>query len=412
MTEHYNRMQKRKNLKKNEVLKTKHTKLDEENDCFLGLAICNGDGKEERMEPIIRLRNERPFEEVFTLGTQIGEGTFGTVWDATHVATSNRFAVKKFEVAGRPKEVIDEFNNEIATLKMIEHEGIIQFEDYFKTDTHIHLVTELVYGGDLMENIIQRGCISEEATRAIVTNILNALIYLHSWRFVHRDIKPANILMVGPNDPVGVKICDFGVTTMLTDSGHCTGKVFTPGYGAPELIEGLPYSQKVDVYGLGIITFMLLTGCTPWSEKLWDNDIALNNAAKANDIDWAPEMWDSRSDNAMYFVNQATAVHPEHRLSAQDLLCHVWLSEDSSVNGNMVTLKNRSRRRRTCCFFPGRKSNGARHHASNGWDGASDEQKENHKAAGYESSTCNLKAWQDRRDKIEERVKRRERKFF
>ncbi len=123
---------------------------------------------------------------------------------------------------------------------------------------------EICYGNDLYDYLLARSFqITEEKAREIIKKITRALSFLHSYGIVHRDIKPENIMMTDSTNDANIKLLDFGLSKMIGPTEKCNERFGTLCYVAPELLMGEPYDKRVDLWSLGIISYMLLTGCFP-----------------------------------------------------------------------------------------------------------------------------------------------------
>jgi serine/threonine protein kinase len=133
-------------------------------------------------------------------------------------------------------------------------ETIVSVFEVFEDSDHVFIAMELMSGGTLMSRLLdeKKNYLDEASVRVITYQLLLALEYLHFKNVIHRDIKPANILMVGEHD-FRVKLADFGLSTLVSDSRLAMSNVGTNRYIAPEILlrDGRAYTSKVDVWSLG-----------------------------------------------------------------------------------------------------------------------------------------------------------------
>jgi len=126
---------------------------------------------------------------------------------------------------------------------------------------------EYIQGGDLFSYLEKRKFkISESRACFIVHSLATALYYLHSYGIVHRDVKPDNILMGDESDDSDVKLMDFGLSKMIGPNETCNESFGTFGYIAPEVLLRRPYNKGVDMWSLGVVTYILLSGRSPFQE--------------------------------------------------------------------------------------------------------------------------------------------------
>ena len=148
-----------------------------------------------------------------------------------------------------------------------KHPSIISLKDFCQDEINYYIIEELAEGGELFDAIISRESYSEREAQQLVRTLLYTLYYCHEYNIVHRDLKPENILLKRPNDYEHIKIADFGLANFVSDdtlyylqaeSGFSLSTVCgTPGYSAPEIIRGEHYGPAVDMWSLGVITYIL-----------------------------------------------------------------------------------------------------------------------------------------------------------
>ena len=208
--------------------------------------------------------------------------------------------------------------------------------DVIDTPDYLYIVLELAEGGELFDKIIEKTRFNETEAKLHFYQMASAIQYLHSKKICHRDLKPENILLCSQDDknPV-IKITDMGLsklvdlgTVLKTDCG-------TPKYKAPEIYKGSEtYSLKVDCWGLGVILYVLLFGSSPFSEE---RKIQGHTALKLKDqilsanYTFYPHLFDNISVEAKDLIQKCLKVEPSERISAEEILNHPWLTNDSDV---------------------------------------------------------------------------------
>lgn len=170
--------------------------------------------------------------------------------------------------------------NEVEIMKLIDHPHIVKIYEYFETELHIFIVMELLEGGELFEKIQKQKFFHEGKAKEIIRDILEALNYLHQRSIVHRDIKPENILF-SKNDVL--KIADFGTSKFFIKS-KMKNTHGTPYYIAPEVLEG-SYNEKCDVWSVGVIMYILLSGYPPFYGNC-DEEIMMRALKGKFDFKW------------------------------------------------------------------------------------------------------------------------------
>lgn len=210
-----------------------------------------------------------PFEEwnidfsELTIGTRVGIGFFGEVfrgiWNGTDVA------IKVFLEQDLTTENMEDFCNEIYILSRLRHPNVILFLGACMVPPHLSMVTEYMEMGSLYYLIHMSGQKKKLSWRRrlkIVRDICRGLMCIHRMKIVHRDLKSANCLV---NKHWTVKICDFGLSRVMTDSPMTdNSSAGTPEWMAPELIRNEPFTEKCDIFSLGVIMWELCTLSRPW----------------------------------------------------------------------------------------------------------------------------------------------------
>lgn len=196
----------------------------------------------------------------------IGVGAFGSVRLVEHKLTAVRYALKRIrkQNGAPPPEAL----RECSLLAENAHPFLLQFVDKFVGDTSIYILTELVTGGQLYRQVLEKmGVLSRKHAQFYVGSLVLTLEALHERSIVYRDLKPENVML----DHQGyVKLVDFGLAKRLEDSPHtytCSG---TPHYMAPEVIAGHGYGTECDIWSLGVIFFELVCGRLPFGAEAED----------------------------------------------------------------------------------------------------------------------------------------------
>jgi len=231
-------------------------------------------------------------------------------------------AIKCINKKNLKKDELQLLTREINIMQKLRHKSIIQLIDIFETPNDLFLVLELVYGGELLDQILERGSYSESDAANLIRQVLEGIAYMHRHGVVHRDLKPENLLCASANV---IKIADFGLSKDV-ESGNLQNSCGTPSYVDPEVLLGGQYDNEVDIWSIGVITYVLLCGFTPF---YGDNQRQLFERILHAKFDFPSPEWDDVSATAKDFVSKLLVVNPADRLSAEQAQTHPWIVEQA-----------------------------------------------------------------------------------
>ena len=225
---------------------------------------------------------------------------------------------------------------EALLMRSISHTSIVKLWHFYE-DAHVYyLVMDLIEGGELFHRIVKRSSYTERKARDCAKKVLEAIAYLHSEGIVHRDVKPENLLCVSEDSDTDVKLCDFGFATTIDklNPQKCLTRVCgTTAYLAPEIVTRQAYGQACDLWSVGCVVFILLSGYPPFSPQDDDDNNSstsmVDNIAQGNFAFHSP-YWDAISHDAKHFVTRLLTVDPASRMTANEALNHHWITEDAT----------------------------------------------------------------------------------
>ncbi|ESO93541.1 hypothetical protein LOTGIDRAFT_215945 [Lottia gigantea] len=271
---------------------------------------------------------ERDFEDVYSLGQVIGRGAYSTVYKCEQKGTGIFWAVKVIDKK-KHKHLI---STEVGILLKLKHPNIVRFKEALQTPTRAYLVLEYVTGEELFERITKKGHYSEKDAAKAVKDICSAVDYLHRNGIVHRDLKPENMLYENPTEGAHLKITDFGLSKILGNDLTMSTVCGTPMYCAPEVLEGKIYTQSVDLWSIGVITYILLSGYEPF---IAENDAEIYKKIIKCEYEFDSPYWDSISQNAKDLIRRLLSRDPKKRLSVTAALQHHWVRGTANKNVHM-----------------------------------------------------------------------------
>jgi len=249
----------------------------------------------------------------------IGQGSFSIVISVIRVSDNQRFACKvlsqKFLV---DHKIVDKFKREVEIFQSLNHSNIVRLVEMVSDDKLIYLIMEYCAKGDLYHFVASKGGLPDTTARLMFRQIVSAVRYLHSKSIVHRDLKLENILL---DSSLSIRLADFGFCREVPANTLLTTKCGSPAYTAPEVISQSSYNgQMADMWSLGVILFVILTGRIPWDAQ---NDTQLFFQIQTAHFH-IPEYICASAAN---LIGDLMHPQPEMRLSAEQALNHPWLDD-------------------------------------------------------------------------------------
>lgn len=268
----------------------------------------------------------------------IGKGGYSTVSLVRSKARPDMtFACK---IIPRQNDTKVKVDHEIQLMnKFRGHHEVIQLEEVFEDDENTYIIMENMTGGDIYQYFEEhKKDVSEDTVRKIIKKCLEALCACHSKNVVHNDIKPQNFMLRTHEDLDHIKLIDFGIsleTEQLGSMGPITEG--TPWFMAPESLSSKT-CKKSDVWSIGIMTHLLLTGRFPFNDKqniFKPSVYKIWNSILNDKLDFKKSYWGDISENAKDFIAKLLETDVCMRPTVYEALVHPWiLGQNSSLNIN------------------------------------------------------------------------------
>ena len=293
----------------------------------------------------------------------LGAGSYGVVRAAVSKKTGEVFALKTLKKAPWIKapasmQAVNYYHgkirNEVEVMRTIGGSlSVCYLYEAFEDDENCHLLMELCSGGELLDRVVIGS--SEEYREAKVANlvksVLRTTVQCHRRGIIYRDIKPDNFLFQTEDQDSPLKATDFGLAGKLPPNGeNLARRCGTPSYMAPEVIER-NYNSPADVWSAGVVTYQLLSGRLPFTDKInpRPNAKEVFRAILEDPIDFETDPWPEVSEDAKDFVKKLLNKDPDARPTARAALLHPWLTKsealwkaealkgkDTALNGQVV----------------------------------------------------------------------------
>ena len=259
----------------------------------------------------------------------LGEGSFASVYRVqnryTDVICAMKIIKKNFSCSAEDEKDIF---NEINILRMMDHPGVLKFFEFYSNKQNYSIVTELCPGGELFQQIIDRGPFDEKYSAFIMYQLFSAINYCHKMHIVHRDLKPENILIVDKDRngyPI-IKVCDFG-TSKIFQKGRAERKLVGSSYYiAPEVLSK-HYNEKCDLWSCGVIMYILLSARPPFGGQ---DDEEIMERVSTGEYDLESPPFNKLSSNALDLIKKLLTMDYNERISAEQALNHPWFKANKS----------------------------------------------------------------------------------
>ena len=288
----------------------------------------------------LAIQNKSLFDK-YEVKQKIGKGKFGLVKCGINKETKKPVAIKIMAKKNMDKSDLELAKVEIDILKIGQHPNIIKLYDIYENENYIYIIMEYCSGGDLLSYFEYHEYeLPETKVCEIIHKLSMAIYYLHSYGIVHRDLKPENILMTDLSPQADIRLLDFGLSKIVGNDEKCTEPYGTLSFVAPEVLQGKPYDKSVDLWSIGIITFLLLCGYLPFDDKHSEREIARQTIQ--DPVPYEEKIWNKYSPEAKAFVDGLLQKKPEKRYTIKEILEHPWIKKMDKVPEKRKDNKNRS----------------------------------------------------------------------
>ena len=286
----------------------------------------------------LAVQNKSLFDK-YEVRQKIGKGKFGLVKSGINKETHKQVAIKIMAKKNMDKSDLELAKVEIDILKISQHPNIIKLYDIYENENYIYIIMEYCSGGDLLSYFeYYEYELKETKVCEIIHKLSMAIYFLHSYGIVHRDLKPENILMTDLTPEADIRLLDFGLSKIIGNEEKCTEPYGTLSFVAPEVLQGKPYDKSVDLWSIGIITFLLLCGYLPFDYKHSEREIARQTIQ--DPVPFESKIWNKYSPEARTFVEGLLHKRPEKRYSIKEVLEHPWIKKMDKVPNKRRDSKN------------------------------------------------------------------------
>ncbi|KAL0894230.1 hypothetical protein ABMA27_014243 [Loxostege sticticalis] len=280
---------------------------------------------EERLHSIMR---SEPITDVYHVEqTPFARGKFASVRKIRHLVSGEEYAAKFIRKRRRAADTTREILHEVAVLALCaDCTRVVRLHEVYVTRSEVAIVLELCAGGELQRLLDEEERLSEGAARRALRHALEGLAHLHARRVAHLDLKPQNLLLTASGEEL--LICDFGISRAIQPGAHVREILGTRDYVAPEILSYEPLSLAADIWSVGVLAYVLLSGYSPFAGDT-KQETYLNISQCT--LSFPRELFRGVSQRAIDFIRETLVVDPKGRLTVEECLEHPWLKDESDI---------------------------------------------------------------------------------
>ncbi|KAM9784922.1 serine/threonine kinase 17a like [Syngnathus typhle] len=273
-----------------------------------------------------RIRSD-PFSDNYELAVkELGRGKFAVVKKCTEKATGKQYAAKFLRKRRKGQDCRVDILNEIAVLELAKcNPYVVALHEVYETATEIVLVLECAAGGEIFDQCVADNddAFTEKDVIRLARQILMGVAFLHLNNVVHLDLKPQNILLTSARPLGDIRIVDFGLSRRVDNISEVREILGTPEYVAPEILSYEPITTATDMWSIGVLTYVMLTGESPFLGE--DKQETFLNISQVS-VEYSHDTFQDVSPPAVDFIKSLLVKNPRKRATAEECLRHPWLN--------------------------------------------------------------------------------------
>lgn len=278
---------------------------------------------------LTRIRCE-PFAAHYDLvGKELGRGKFAVVKKCMEKSTGKQYAAKFLRKRRKGEDCRMDILNEIAVLESAKaNPYVVALHEVYETNSEIILVLECAAGGEIFDQCVADNdeAFTEKDVIRLARQILDGVAFLHRNNVVHLDLKPQNILLTSSRPLGDIRIVDFGLSRRMDSISEVREILGTPEYVAPEILNYEPISTATDMWSIGVLIYVMLTGESPFQGD--DKQETFLNISRVS-VEYSEDTFEGISSLAVDFIKSLLLKNPRERATAEECLSHPWLTGHS-----------------------------------------------------------------------------------
>ena len=265
------------------------------------------------------------FFDYYEMLYDLGEGIFGSVKLGVEKKTKERVAIKIIKKKKAKPSDIELVRTEIDIMKLCHHPNVVHLLDHFENAEYIFIVMEYIRGGRLTDYMKEKKFhFSEKRAAEIIYEIAIGVKYLHKYGIIHRDLKPDNIMLTESNDKGHIKIMDFGLSKILGKKEKTSDGFGTLTFVSPEVLIRKPYNKEIDIWSIGVILYLILSGDLPFDDEK-DDEQKIAKSIVFNEVEFPSKKFGNKSKEVIELIKRCLTKEPKDRIKIDEIIKSDWI---------------------------------------------------------------------------------------
>ena len=265
------------------------------------------------------------FFDYYEMLDDLGEGIFGSVKLGVEKKTKERVAIKIIKKNKTKPSDIELVKTEIDVMKLCHHPNVVHLLDHFENAEYIFIVMEYIRGGRLTDYMKEKKFnFTEKRAAEIINQIALGVKYLHKYGIIHRDLKPDNIMLTEASDKGQIKIMDFGLSKILGKKEKTVDGFGTLTFVSPEVLIRKPYNKEIDIWSIGVILYLLLSGDLPFDDED-DDEQKIAKSIVFNEVEFPAKKFGNRSKEVINLIKKCLTKEPKNRIKIDEIIKSDWI---------------------------------------------------------------------------------------
>ena len=268
------------------------------------------------------------FFDYYEMLDDLGEGIFGSVKLGVEKKTKERVAIKIIKKNKTKPNDIELVRTEIDVMKLCHHPNVVQLLDHFENAEYIFIVMEYIRGGRLTDYMKEKKFnFSEKRAAELIYQISLGVKYLHKYGIIHRDLKPDNLMLTEASDKGQIKIMDFGLSKILGKKEKAVDGFGTLTFVSPEVLIRKPYNKEIDIWSIGVILYLMLSGDLPFDDEE-DDEQKIAKSIVYNEVEFPEKKFGKRSKEVIDLIKRCLTKEPKNRIKIDEILKSDWIQKN------------------------------------------------------------------------------------